>query len=132
MKRLIFILLFGLIPILGFSQQFVETTGTILVGASTDTIGYIMMGTEQPCDVYFNYKDFDDTDAIMNLANIVSIDSNTFDLIDDSDFPYTLDDSTLMVRFVDGFPSPYLGVKVTSNSVTALKALYWTLIIWNP
>ena len=129
MKRLIFLLLLGLAPLL-VSAQFITRTGVIYVGADTDTLAYIPMATPEVVDVFFNYKAFDDTDAILDLGEVHNLDSNTFDRVDDLRIPYTMDDSTWMVRFLDGFPAPFLGVKVTSSSVTALTPLFWTLIIY--
>ena len=128
MKKLIFLLLIGLIPIL-LSAQYQQRTGSFAVPAGDDTTVYIPMGTPANVEIEFNYKALDDTDGILDLASIAHKDSTTFDRVDDSRIPYTLADSTVTFRFVDGFPSRLLGVKMTKESNTAGLLIYWTLTI---
>lgn len=111
------------------TAQYQQRTGSFVVPAGDDTTVYIPMGTPHNVIVAFNYKTFDDTDAVLDLADIANRDSVTFDRVDDIRIPYTMADSTEMFRWVDGFPSPYLGVLLTKNSVTAGLTVYWTLTI---
>ena len=128
MKRLIFLLLIGLIPML-LMAQYQQRTGSFTVPTGADTTVYIPMGTKDNVEIEFNYKALDDTDGVLDLASIANKDSTTFDRVDDSRIPYTMADSTVTIRFVDGFPSKLLGAKFTKNSNTEGLPVYWTLTI---
>lgn len=105
-----------------------DNTGSKSFDVSTgdDTTLYLPWFTTEGWGLNVGYKDFDDTDAVLDLGTTPSADStNVFDRLDDSDIPYTLDDSTLSVE-KSNFLYGFMAMKLTKNSVTAGKSFTYS------
>jgi len=122
MKKLIFLLL--LFTPLIINAQRVYKLDSISVPTGTDTTVYVRMFTDYSWSMQFNYKDFDDTDATIDLGAVSETDSLLFDRLDSSDLPYTMADSTVAFQD-DYYPYRYIAIKLTKGSVTAGKKLYY-------
>ena len=128
MKRLAFLLLICATSMLMDAQNYTIERGVIALTSATSVIKYIPMKTSNPGLIEFNYLDFDDVDAVLDLANVVAADGTLFNRIINDSIPYIMADSSITFTF-DNFPAPYLGAKVTRNSVSAGKVVIWLLVI---
>ena len=136
MKKLIF--LFGIILVSGVVLgQTVASWDSIRVPNGTDTTVYIRT-SEQNWSASFDYKDFDDVDAILDLgespplrgfANRNTVNTAIFNRFDDVRLPLTLADSTVWFEKSQS-NAKFLSIKLTKGSVTAGIYLRYYLTIW--
>ena len=100
---------------------------SLAVPTGADTTIYIKFYTVSPWSIQFDYKAFDDVDAIIDIAAVAEPDSTIFDRIDvydSGDLPYTMADSSVTFQG-DSWPHRYIGIKLTKTSVTAGIMLYY-------
>ena len=126
MKRL-FLLLLLFIPLLCNAQRTYKVD-SIRVPDGADTTVYIKFFTNASWSIQFNYKNFDASDAILDIGAVAEPDSTIFDridLYDSGDLPYTMADSSVTFQKKD-WPHRYIAIKLTKTSVTAgLQLYYW-------
>jgi hypothetical protein len=91
---------------------------SIRVPDGADTTVYLYFWTESPWGISFDYKDFDDVDAILDLGECPVADGSIFNRLDSDDLPFTLADSTVAFEKM-AYNFRYLAIKLTKNSVTA-------------
>jgi len=117
MRRIILILAVLLVCLSGFSQRG-WTVDSIRVPNGADTTVYYYFWTEEDWGIQFDYRDFDDVDAVLNLGACPVTDGTWFDQLDNASLPYTLADSTVSFEKA-AYNFRYLAIKLTKNTVTA-------------
>lgn len=122
MKRLIIILCLVIAGITATAQR--VKIDSFPVPAGTDTTVYRPFYHSSPWGLNFSYKSFDAADAVLDLGVTITLDSIAFDRLDSSSLPYTMADSTVSFE-KSSFNFKYLAIKLTKNSVTAGKMLYF-------
>ena len=139
MKKLIF--LFGIILI--SSIVIGQTTAiwdSIRVPNNIDTIVTIRTN-EQNFSVTFEFDDFDDVDATIDIGQVPpgktfalrnTADTNFYQTLDDDRLPFTLSDTASSVQGFEKSQSnfKFLAFKLTKGSVTAGLYLRYYLTIW--
>jgi len=116
MKKLIFILLLALLPMV-ISAQRVFRYDSIPFPTGTDTTKYIFMYDNNNWGLGVNYKALDDTDGELTLGGCDVADGTIFNELNSAYLPFTLADST--VAFEKGnFSFKFLAIKFTVNSNT--------------
>jgi len=126
MKRLIFIpLLFLCFTLFGQRTYFQDS---IRVPNGADTTVYLMFFDNDPWGLSFDYKDFDDTDAVLDLGESGNTtDGSVFNRLDNASLPYTMADSTVAFEKMT-YNFRYLAIKLTKNSVSGgLYMRYWVV-----
>lgn len=125
MKKIFFLLIFLTSACLLHAQsdsRFLTRQGiindSIRVPTGTDTTVYVEFFCPGMWGVQFDYRDFDASDATLDIGTCPLNDGNTFDRLDDSSLPITLSDSTVSIEKYT-FNFRYMAIKLTKNSVTA-------------
>ena len=126
MKRL-FLLLLLFVPLICNAQR-TYSVDSIRVPDGADTTVYIKFFTGASWSIQFNYKNFDASDAILDIGAVAEPDSTSFDridLYDSGDLPYTMADSSVTFQKTD-WPHRCIAIKLPKPSVTAgLQLYYW-------
>jgi len=131
MKKTILITALIMIAAISFGQR--EFPAIVSIDApADDTTWSEKFFTGFSWSIQFNYNDFDDTDATLTIYSAAEVDSTLYspiwvdlNLDGTNDNPWTLADSTLTI-WGDSWPFRYIVYKLTGNSVTADKKLfYW-------
>ncbi len=122
MKRLILILCLAIAGITVTAQT--VKIDSFPVPAGTDTTVYRKFISSKPWGLNFSYKSFNAADAVLDLGVTITLDSIAFDRLDSSALPYTMADSTVSFEKMS-FNFKYIAIKLTRNSVTAGKMLYF-------
>ena len=131
MKRILLILL--LFPFITFSQSSNEVEFDMSEISGTDTVLFFTFYSKTTTGIEFDYSDFDADDATLSPGNTNF--GYTFNKVDDSRFPYTLDvttneasvnGTTYATLFItkDTWGSKYAAIKVTKGSVTSGTLTY--------
>lgn len=117
MKKLIFILLLALLPMVLDAQR-IFRYDSIPFPSGTDTTKYIFMYDNYNWGLEVNYKALDNTDGELTLGACDVADGTIFNELNSAYLPFTLADST--VAFEKGYYSfKILAVKFTVNSNTS-------------
>jgi hypothetical protein len=128
MKKLIILIAFALISLVGFSQR-VFTSGSIsaTAGIGVSTTTNIQMFTGAGWSLEMRFKKFDADSTVIDLGQCAYTDSAVFNRLDDTRFPYNLLQDSSVVFQGDNFLSRYLQIKLTTYGVTAGKKCYYTI-----
>jgi len=116
MKKLIFILLLALLPMV-ISAQRVFRYDSIPFPTGTDTTKYIFMYDTYNWGLEVNYKALDDTDGTLDLGGCDVADGTIFNRLDDIRLPYTLADTTVAFE-KSNYSFKFLAIKFTVVSNT--------------
>ena len=116
MKRLLFLLLIALVPLLANAQR-VIVHDSIPFPTASDTTVYVRFYDVDNWSLSANYSALDDTDWTFDLAGVDFNEGTVFDRLDDLRLPFTLADSTLAFE-KSNFSFIYLAIKFTPNSST--------------
>jgi len=118
MKKLIFLLLFGIMSFYMANAQEIFKYDSIPLPSGADTTVYIPLFTRTNWSIEFDYSALDDVDATLDLGGASEKDGTSFVRLDDDRLPFTLSGST--VGFEKGYFSfRYLAIKLTKVSCTA-------------
>ena len=116
MKKLIFILLLALLPMV-LSAQRVFRYDSIPFPSGTDTTKYILMYDNYNWGLEVNYKALDNTDGTLDLGSCDVVDGTIFNRLDDIRLPYTLADTTVAFE-KSNYSFKILAIKFTVESNT--------------
>ncbi len=116
MKKLIFILLIALLPIVMNAQR-IFRYDSIPFPSGSDTTKYILMYDNYNWGLEVNYKALDNTDGELTLGGCDVADGTIFNELNSAYLPFTLADSTVAFE-KSNFSFKYLAIKFTVNSNT--------------
>jgi len=136
MKKLLLLLILILLMLIPVFGQRTYKLDSIVVAdlTGTDTTVFVKFFSYGDWGITFEYSNFDDDDATLSIGH--SQDGTSFDKIDDSRVPYTLDVTTneyvdeagvtraTVTLTGDAWRSRYIGIKLTIGSVTERSLIY--------
>jgi len=118
MKKLIFLLLIGIMSFYMTSAQEIFKYDSIPLPSGLDTIVYIPMFTRVNWSIEFDYSALSHADATLDLGGAREKDGTSFVRLDDDRLPFTLSGNT--VGFEKAYFSfRYLAIKLTKVSCTS-------------